>query len=64
MSGVEGKSLVAGSLTGCSSKAPRFNSQHPLGGSQVSVTPLPEDPWEQARVWYACICTQARCPYI
>ena len=29
--------------TGCSSKGPRFNSQHPHGSSQLSVTPVPGD---------------------
>ena len=29
--------------TGCSSRGPRFYSQHPHGNSQVSVTPIPED---------------------
>ena len=29
--------------TGCSSRGPRFNSQHPHGSSQVSVTPVPGD---------------------
>jgi hypothetical protein len=27
--------------TGCSSRGPRFNSQHPYNGSQISVTPVP-----------------------
>ena len=30
--------------TDCSSRGPRFNSQHPHGGSQLSVAPVPEDP--------------------
>ena len=29
--------------TGYSSRGPRFNSQHPLGSSQQSVTPVPGD---------------------
>jgi hypothetical protein len=29
--------------TGCSSRRPGFNSQHPHGTSQLSVTPVPED---------------------
>jgi hypothetical protein len=28
---------------GCSSKGPRFNSQHPHGSLQISVTPVPGD---------------------
>ena len=28
----------------CSSRGPGFNSQHPHGGSQTSVTPVPENP--------------------
>ena len=28
---------------GCSCKEPRFNSQHPHGGSQPSITPAPGD---------------------
>jgi hypothetical protein len=27
--------------TGCSSKGPRFNSQYPHGGSQLSITSVP-----------------------
>jgi hypothetical protein len=27
--------------TGCSCRGPRFNSQHPHGGSQLSLTPIP-----------------------
>jgi hypothetical protein len=30
--------------TGCSCGEPRFNSQHPHGGSQPSVIPVPWDP--------------------
>ena len=30
--------------TGCSSRGPRFNSQYPHGGSQLSVTSVPGDP--------------------
>ena len=30
--------------TGCSSRGPEFNSQHPHGGSQPSVTPVQGDP--------------------
>ena len=29
--------------TGCSSIGPRFDSQHPHGSSQQSVTPVPRD---------------------
>jgi hypothetical protein len=29
--------------TGCPSRGPGFNSQHPHGGSQVSVSPVPGD---------------------
>jgi len=29
---------------GCSPRVPRFNSQHPHGGSQLSVTPVSGDP--------------------
>jgi hypothetical protein len=29
--------------TGCSYRAPRFNSQHPHGGSQPSIIPVPGD---------------------
>ena len=28
--------------TGCSCRGPRFDSQHPHGGSQSSVIPVPE----------------------
>jgi hypothetical protein len=28
--------------TGCTSKGPRFNSQHPHGSSQLSITPVVE----------------------
>jgi hypothetical protein len=28
---------------GCSSRGSKFNSQHPQGSSQQSVTPVPED---------------------
>ena len=30
--------------TGCSSRGPQFNSQHPHGSSQLSVTPASGDP--------------------
>ena len=30
--------------TDYSSRGPRFNSQHPHGSSQLSVTPVPGDP--------------------
>ena len=30
--------------TGCSSRGPEFDSQHPYGGSQSSLTPGPGDP--------------------
>jgi hypothetical protein len=30
-------------ITGCSSRGPRFNSQHPHGSSQLTVTPALED---------------------
>jgi hypothetical protein len=30
--------------TGCSSRGPRFNCQHPSDSSQLSVTQVPEDP--------------------
>lgn len=43
----------------CSSKGSRFNSQHPHGGSQPSVTPVLRDPTpssglhrNQAHTWY------------
>jgi hypothetical protein len=29
--------------TGCSSRGPGFNSHLPHGGSQLSITPVPED---------------------
>jgi hypothetical protein len=44
------KILGAGEVTqwlralGCSSRGPGFNSQHPHGSSQLSVTPVPADP--------------------
>jgi hypothetical protein len=34
------------------SRGPGFNSQHPHGGSQLSVTPVPEDPIPSHR--YTC----------
>jgi hypothetical protein len=33
--------------TGCSSGGPVFNSLQPHGSSQLSVTPVPGDPWHQ-----------------
>jgi hypothetical protein len=30
--------------TGCYCRGPGFDSQHPHSGSQVSITPVPEDP--------------------
>jgi len=38
--------------TVCSSRGPEFNSQHPHGSSQPSVTPLPGDPTPLHR--YTC----------
>ena len=44
--------------TGCSYRGPRFNSLHPHGGSQPSITPVPGDPMpssnlqgHQAHMW-------------
>lgn len=34
----------AGKSSGCSSRGPDFDSQHLQSGSQLSVTPVPEDP--------------------
>lgn len=47
--------------TGCSSAGPRISSQHPPGGSQLSVTPVPGDPvltsdlTVTAHTWYTDI---------
>ena len=38
--------------TGCFSRVPRFNSQHPHGSSQLSLTPVPGDPTPSLR--HAC----------
>jgi hypothetical protein len=38
--------------TGCSSRGPHFNSQHPHDGSQLYVTPVPGDPIPSHRQTY------------
>ena len=38
--------------TGFSSIGPGFNSQHPHGGSQPSVTPVPGDLRAPGYMWY------------
>ena len=44
---------------GCSFRGPGFNSQHPHGSSQLSATAVPEDPWQQARMW--CMYPPLKC---
>jgi hypothetical protein len=48
---VRGSGEMAQRLRG-SSKGPKFNSQHPLGRSYPSVTPVPEDLTSpQRQIW-------------
>jgi hypothetical protein len=41
------------SVVKSSSRGPRFNSQHPHGGSPLSVTPAPENPTPSHRHTHA-----------
>jgi hypothetical protein len=40
---IAAKDGIAIKSTGCSSRGQGFQSQHPYGGSQLSVTPVPGD---------------------
>lgn len=39
--------------TGCSCREPGFNSQHPYGGSQLPLIPIPRDPMPSSlEIWW------------
>lgn len=49
--------------TGCSSRVPRFDSQHPHGGSELPVTPVPGELTPSLGSTGVCVvhvCSQAK----